>query len=266
MHPLLGGADVRRRWEYLVDRSSGWVEARGYPAYAYIVAVVLGMASWLVNVRNTIHPEYPNHYSHDVFDGWSHVVGFVVFKICLFASWVVVFPIVGYLLLMMSYATWATLHSAQRNKLLAARVTHPDGCYGFAKFGELNISILAPFLLAYAVMLSLWLTHARPYETLLLPMAGMTIAFLSASYFALYPLYIVIRDARTKMFDKLRDQATELNDEDRTQFTIERLCFESAKSTPYDSGMRLFLLAMRGLTIGTTAVTFFVRYRGLIGI
>jgi hypothetical protein len=227
---------------------------------------VLGMSFWLVNVRNTIHPEYPDHYSHDVFDGWSHKVGFLVFKVCLFNSWVVVFPIVGYLIVSMSYATWATLHSAQRNGLLAARVTHPDGCYGFAKFGELNISILAPFLLAYAVMLSLWLTHAKPYETLLLPMAGMTVVFLVASYFALYPLYIVIRDARAKIFDKLKDQATDLNDQDRMQFAIERLCFESAKSTPYAPGTRLFLLAMRGVTIGTTAVTFFVRYRGLIGI
>jgi hypothetical protein len=206
--PLHASDDVQRRWESLVKRSTGWIEARGYPAYAYILCVLLGMAFWLVNVRNTIHPEYSNHYSHDVFDGWSHAFGFVAFKICLFTSWVVVFPIVGYILVMMSYATWATLHSAQRNGLLAARVTHPDGCYGFAKFGELNISILAPFLLAYAVMLSLWLTHAKPYETLLLPMAGMTIVFLMVSYFALYPLYVVIHDARTRMFVKLRKQTT----------------------------------------------------------
>src|SRR5580704_11082165 len=28
--PLLGGDGVRRRWETLVNRSTGWVEARGY--------------------------------------------------------------------------------------------------------------------------------------------------------------------------------------------------------------------------------------------
>ena len=146
--PLLPGDDARRRWESLVERSSGWVEARGYPAYFYIFAVVLGMVGWIENIRNTIHPELPGNYSHDVFDGFSHIFGFVVFKICLFTSWVIVFPIVGYLLLMMAAGTWVALHSAQRGRLLAARVTHPDGCYGFAKFGLLNVSILAPFLLA----------------------------------------------------------------------------------------------------------------------
>lgn len=264
--PLTKDVQARKRWKSLVDRATGWIDGRGPSAYVYLLMVLLGAFGWITNVRKTIHPELPVNFSHDVFDGWSHIFGFVAFKFCLFTSWVIIFPIVGYLLVMMACGTWVTLHAAKRDKLLAARVTHPDRCYGFANFGELNVSLLAPFLLAYGVMLSLWLTHAKPYESLLLPMAGMTMVFLLVSYLTIYPLYDVIRAARSKLFDKLRDHNGDPESQNGMQFAIELLCYQSAKAGPYDSSTEAVLLAMRGITVAATAITLFGQYRGLVGI
>jgi hypothetical protein len=266
--PLQPDVVTRRRWLRLVRRQLDWINGKGNRAFAYVLCLFPGIAGWIVNIRQTaIDPH--RSYFHDVFDGKSHIAGFVVFKICLFDSWVIVFPIVGYLILTMSYSTWSILYAAKRNGLFLPSVTHPDGCYGFAKFGVLNVSLLWPFLLAYAVMLSLLATHARPYESIVVPLVGMTIVFVVVSYFVLFPLYFCIRDARKKVFTRLLRQSSEAEDldaEGRSRFVVERLCYTSASSTPYAGSTRLVLTGMRAVTIGTAAFKLFEQYHGLIGI
>jgi hypothetical protein len=204
-----------------------------------------------------------------VFDGRSHLAGFIVFKICLFASWVVVFPVVGYLIVTMSFATWLILHSALRRGLLAGSVIHPDSCYGFSSFGALNVSLLWPFLLGYAVMFSLLVTHAKPYETLIIPLCIMTAVFIIVSYLLIHPLYSCIRKTRRNVFERLKRQGDEtgsMNQSQKSQFLVERLCYSSASSTPYSKSTRLVLAGMRAVTVGATAFKLFEQYHGLVGI
>src|SRR5712691_38454 len=59
-----------------------------------LLLVITGFLSWLNNVYQTIDP-IP-FYRHDVFDAASHRLGFIVYKICLFVSWVIVYPIAGF--------------------------------------------------------------------------------------------------------------------------------------------------------------------------
>ncbi len=233
----------------LTQRFSGWTSGAGYAAFGYLLCVVLGLFSWANNIRQTIDPL--SYYGHDVFDSFSHPLGFAAYKLCLFTSWVLLYPIVGYAMLTMTVGTWALLKQIRARNLLRPDVTHPDNCYGLRCFGALTVALIAPYLIVYGVMFSLLWTHGSFYRSISIPLVSITILILATSYLVFMPSYLIFRDARAKVYDEMLSRSGQLqrrDDNDILQFAVERVCFAHAEM-PYSGTAKVLLFVMNALPL-----------------
>ena len=238
------------------------VRARGNGVLLYVLFVVVGLFAWIQNVWLTGNPDGPVRHPifahHDVFDSGRHIWSFIAFKACLFLSWVVVYPIVGFKFLTTALATWSILRSAERDSLVLPRVEHPDGCYGLKNVGTLNIAILSPYMLAFIVMFSLLITHQMLYGSVLIPLAGVTVIFLFSSFVVIWPAHLMLWKARDMEYRDLSRSAQNgppTKDKDLLRFTAKRLFFSAANASPYSETTKILILAMRA----TPALAFALR-------
>ena len=258
--PVRPGPDVKDQLSGLLRKWIRVVRARGYSALLYALFVIVGLFAWIQNVWFTADPDGPVRHPifahHDVFDSGRHLWGFVTFKACLFLSWVVVYPIVGFKFLTTAMATWTILRSAQRNCLVLPRVEHPDGCYGLKNVGTLNIAILSPYLLSFFVMFSLLITHQMLYGSILIPLIAVTIIFLISSFVVIWPAHLMLWRARDREYRDLTTSARNgapTKDKDLLRFTARRLFFSAAKASPYSETTKVVILAMRAMPAAALA-------------
>lgn len=260
--PLRPAPGVRSRFHSSLRKWILVIRARKNSSFLYVLLVVLGLYAWLQNVWLTANPDGPVRHPifahHDVFDSGRHIWSFVAFKACLFLSWVVVYPIVGFKFLTAALATWTILRTAERECLVLPRVEHPDGCYGLKHVGTLNIAILAPYMLAFIVIFSLLITHQMLYGSILIPLAAVTVIFLASSFVVIWPAHLMLWKARDKEYRDLTRSAREgppSKDKDFLRFTARRLFFSAANASPYSETTKILILAMRA----TPALAFAVR-------
>ncbi|MCW3848087.1 hypothetical protein OF829_12625 [Sphingomonas sp. LB-2] len=242
-----------------------WVRGKGTAALFYALCLITGLFAWTYNVASTIDPlgalRHPIFAHHDVFDSGLHMRSFIAFKACLFLSWVVVYPIVGFKLVTIIIATRSILRRAEKHGLLQPRVEHPDGCYGLKNVGTLNIAILVPCLLAFFVMFALLVTHQMMYESILIPLIVVSTVFLVTSFIVIWPAQMVLWQARDKEFRDLAKSSRQpppASDRDLFQFTARRFFFSAAKASPYSDTTKVIILAMRATPpVVSLAIHFF---------
>jgi hypothetical protein len=231
-----------------------YLSARRNSKYAYLLCIIVGVLAWANNIHQTINPE--PYYHHAVFDSLSHPFGFAAYKFCLLLSWVFVYPTIGFLLVTMSVSTFRILRMARTKQLFSLRVTHPDNCYGLRNFGTLNVSLLAPYLLVYVLMLSIMLTLGL-YPSIEIPLILVTLLFLIMSYVVIIPAYGLLKEARSTTFSELAAQSrTGASSADRKtlEFAVERLCFATATSSPYTQNAKILLNVLRVIPFAATTL------------
>lgn len=250
--PLCSGRDSRRTMWQLLHRYVPFVRGKGPSAFLYLLMVVVGLYCWAKNVQGTFDPTGADRYvifdHHDVFDSGNHPWSFVIFKVCLFVSWVVIYPIVGFKFLTVAISTRAILRAADLNGILCPRVEHPDCCYGLKNVGTLNIALLAPYVLVFIAIFSLLLTHNIIYDSLKIPLIAVSLMFIATSYVVIRPVYSILSRSRRKIYEELAE--TSLEDSSSSQrrlhaFTSKRLLFSVANATPYTDGTKWIIAAMR---------------------
>lgn len=243
-------------------RYMAFVQGRDSGRFLYAFFVIIGLLCWINNIVKTVNP-IP-YYRHDVFDAYAHFNGFIAYKVCLFLSWVIVYPISGYLLISISLSTWIILERCRRRRLLTLRVTHPDNCYGLASLGTLNISLLWPYLLGYIVIFSLMITHGSWYEAALIPLAVLSGLLLTMSYVVIMPASSILSFAKTAAYDELiranrsgTGQSQYRNN--ISEFALMRLCYVTADATPYTGNAKIIMAAIRLVPIVTFALNLLKR-------
>jgi len=219
----------------------------------YAMCVITGALSWLNNIRQTIDPE--KYYGHQVFDAFQFALGFSATKIALFVSWVLIYPACGFVALLLPIFTFRILRTIETQSLLKPSVFHPDGCYGFAALGKLNISLLIPFVIAFFVALAILLTHEHIYASIVVPLVSITVIILFVSFITIYPILAQIRDVRNRQYTRLKDRGKDIAKLDFAEslsFGIERICFGLSNDTPYSRDAKMLLIAFRVIPIVIT--------------
>ncbi|MDR3410747.1 MAG: hypothetical protein P4L87_07360 [Formivibrio sp.] len=261
--PVRQSTDSQRELLRLVSPFLKFIAGEGRAIFTYLLCISIGALSWLNNIRQTI--DAVPFYHHEVFDSLSHPYGFLAYKICLFVSWVIVYPIAGFLLVSMSISTYVVLQRAWKAKIIRPHVTHPDNCYGFRDVGSLNIALLSPYLLTYALMFTIIATLGL-YESILLPLVGLTVVFLAMSYIVLMPAYKLLQEVKDTTFQELLRQSETIrakNTDNTIEFTVARLCFVTATASPYSEKAKIVLVAFRSIPIITVAIKILERFHVL---
>lgn len=225
----------------------------------YLFLVILGCLSFANNIVQTCSPA--EYYGNDVFDASQYTLGFLTNKFNLFLSWVVVYPIAAFFCLTMSVSLYAILKQFRDSGQLVAEMHHPDKCFGHARLGTLNLVLMTPYFLTYNVMFFLAETHESTYMSLIIPLIGMTVIFILASYMTLYPLAAFIRSESAKQVDNIQTQlqyAMHSGVKPTIRVAIDSLYISMMHSTPYSKNSQRLLTALRAATITMTAYkTFF---------
>ena len=92
---------------------------RGVARLWYALFVLIGFMSWLTNIMQSMEPFV--YFSGDVFDSVAHQYGFAAFRVSLFVSWVIVYPIAGYVLLGTSVSSYLLLSKLTMAQMLCPR-------------------------------------------------------------------------------------------------------------------------------------------------
>jgi hypothetical protein len=263
--PAAGDQSRRKRLTLLVQKYVSWIGGHGYSAFGYVACVIFGFLCWANNVYQTQNPT-PT-FKHDVFDSTQHMAGFLIYKLCLFVSWVIVYPIVGYVMVTMTLAIWIVLQICRRNHLLNLHVTHPDNCYGLRSFGTLGIYVMFPYLTAYFVMFSLLITHGSLYGSITIPLAGMTALIASATYIILVPGYALFKQAKRQTYADLLSRSEEGStrpDSETLHFTVQRLCYAATDSSPFSIKTKFILVVVNLIPLSGLSLTSLGQYFALI--
>jgi hypothetical protein len=250
--PLVPGRKSKALVKGLLRPPIRFIRLRTNGVYLYILLVAVGFLSWLNNIYQTQDPK--TFYLHDVFDSTLHPFGFTAHKAVLFVSWVLIYPAVVYVNASLCVSTRVILARLRKRKLIAPIVAHPDGCYGFAKLGQLNVLLLWPYTLTFIVIFALLITHEHPYLTVDIALIAFTIGFFALSGITIQPILKEARAARRKVYDRLAKQSNSIRSTDANlQFGIERLIFGMATGSPYNTSSRAALTVMKAVPIVITA-------------
>lgn len=243
-------ANGRKKIRDLLRRQLPFVRAQGYFALVFVLIVIVGVYAWITNITQTYNP-IPT-YHHQVFDSGKYLASFLAFKVCLFISWVIIYPIVGYQFISIALSTFIILHRATISNLICPIVTHPDSCYGLRNVGTLNVAILAPYILVFVAIFAVMATHDLIYGTLRVPLAAVSIAFFLTSFLVIWPVYALLRRSRDKAYASLlgKQGPGGLNrDVNGYEFAVERFHFNVANASPYSATARIILVGMRSLPV-----------------
>lgn len=226
--------------------------------YVYILLVLTGFLCWLNNLRQTVDPV--EIYGNDVFDSYQYYWGYFANKLNLFSSWVLVYPLVGFLLVCMSVSTRQVLHQLALTNDLAPNVLHPDGCYGMLNLGVLNLSLLIPYLLSYSVIFALLLTHETQYFSIVAALVGLTLVMIAASFLTIRPITRLGKTVKNQTFKKLKEKSEAYNGNRKSidaRFAFERLCYVTARASPYSKWVQAAINTARLLPLFLTAYRLF---------
>jgi len=236
-----------------------FLEMDGSSKYLYFLIVSFGALCWINNIRQTIDPE-PT-YGNDVFDSAQYVWGFIANKMNLFSSWVVVYPLVGFELVVMSVSIRLILIKITDDDIVAPNVLHPDGCYGMLNLGSLNVSLIFPYFLSYCVVFALLITHENQYFSVIAAMIGLSIVMVSVSFLTIGPIAKLggkIRDETYQRLQKTNKRYNGNNRNPRTRFALELICYLNARPTPYSKWAQTSINFFRIAPAALTAYKLFV--------
>lgn len=256
--PLAQKDTEYRTLKHLMEPHMVFLNMSGRSKYVYFLLVATGCLCWLNNLRQTVDPV--EIYGNDVFDSAQYYWGYYANKLNLFSSWVVVYPLIGFMLVSMSVSTRRVLINLARDNRLKPNVLHPDGCYGMLNLGILNASLLVPYLLSYGVIFALLITHETTYLSVVAALIGLTITMLVASFVTIGPITGVGRKVRDDTYEALEEKSKSYNGNRKTlenRFAFERICFSSARASPYSKWLQTAVNGARVLPVIVTSLKLF---------
>ncbi len=245
--------------KHLVDPHVTFLNMADRSKYVYFLLVATGCLCWLNNLRQTVDPV--EIYGNDVFDSAQYHWGYYANKLNLFSSWVVVYPLVGFMLVSMSVSTRQVLMKLAQDNRLKPNVLHPDGCYGMLNLGILNASLLLPYLLSYGVIFALLITHETTYFSVGAALVGLTITMLVASFVTIGPITGVGRRVRNDTYEVLEEKSKTYNGNRKTlenRFAFERICFATARASPYSRWLQTAVNSARVMPVVATSLKLFM--------
>lgn len=232
-----------------------FINLKGNGIFLYVLMVVIGALGWINNIYQTTDPV--RFFGHKVFDSTEYLFGFIANKFVLFVSWVLIYPACGFITLTMCISTFLILQKLKSDELIIPSVYHPDGCYGFSALGKLNIYLMVPFLIAFLVLFSILITHARIYTSIVVPLIFLTIIVLGVSVITIYPIVSQAKEIEGVIYDKLRTQSRTFSALDfgsALSFGTERLCFALSSGSPYSKSSKALLTVLRAIPVSVTII------------
>lgn len=152
----------------------------------YFLFVAFAVLFWINNAIQTTNPLY--YYKHNIFDSIDYINGYIVMRVVLFVSWVVVMPYAMYVSLCICFSIYKIFRSLEKKNLIHFNPFHPDDCGGFSYFGSINTMLISSILVVYLELIVVLFTHRHLNPGLLSGFLLATATFLFFSFYMIIPV------------------------------------------------------------------------------
>lgn len=211
----------------------------------YLLITAFALLFWTNNAIQTTDPLH--YYRHNLFDSVDYIHGYVVMRIVLFISWVVVMPYAVHVSLCVCVSIFNMFRSLERRKMVYFEPFHPDDCGGFSFLGSINVLLIASVLVVYLELIVVLFTHQHINPGLLSGFVLATVAFLFFSFFMLVPVHRFLLGERKRIGlrwyreQRQRNGATSL---------LQLLYIKSQVSfSPYTAQQKVAVFVARGVPV-----------------
>lgn len=213
-HELMGDIDQyvsssasrleREQLGKLIGSEMKSLALNGRSRFILYFGVVVGLLYLQLNVAKTVFPV--STYGHDVFDSWSHRLGFFAAKIYLTPIFIAVYPFVIFI---GSHITWSmtrVLRFLCDKGVLEINFFHQDRCGGTSRFGYINLQVMLANALLFSVLVGMFLTHQRTYFVTRSALLFCSVLAVLQSLIGVYSVHRFVKQRRDECARKIEEE------------------------------------------------------------
>jgi hypothetical protein len=204
-----------------LDELSAMVELHGkYKFFRYLL--LLGVLFWLANIGVQVLGDSVAKWGL-VLDSKEHPWSFVVGRLHLFYSWIIIMPFVAHVMICSSIQLRKALTAAERQSVLKYDLLNPDQRGGF---GFIDKSLLAFNILIALVYVEVTL-HIETFSRLnvehIVDYAILTLLLVGINKMFFADMYATVKKLRIDALNKVKDEVFR---NDTLSFEILKYCYE----------------------------------------
>lgn len=192
--PVTGNKKAARYIKYCKYKTLRAIRIQANSSTLYY-AMGVGALFWLNNAIQTWAPY--KYYGNDVFDSILHINSYIVFRLILGTSWIVLYPICAYISVLVGVTLFKLLKRLKAHYWLDFDIYHPDKCGGFSYLGNINIAFITTIFVIYFELTVVLLTHDKLNPGLASGFVIISIAFVVVTYAILYPALKYLKEKKS---------------------------------------------------------------------
>jgi hypothetical protein len=191
----------------IINKQMKSISLKTKTKYILIFFGIIGFMSSIVNIYQTVEPI--KYYGNDVFDSYKYFWGFLANKIFLTFIWTLIYPIVGFIVLHVSYSMVIILRYLYQNGILFVDFFHKDNCGGVSNFGYINNLIMGIYINIFFVVFCLFITHSNNYFTLMLSSVLLAGIMIIHNFLIVYYIQKFVKSEKEKLLKKINERLNE---------------------------------------------------------
>jgi hypothetical protein len=193
--------ELNRRLQRLIQRHVKSLSLRSETAWILLFIMVVLLLCWVLNIVKTISPV--DTYGHDVFDGYSHRYSFYAAKAYVLIVFTLVYSMALFVSLHVTISLISILKFLCRNEILLINFFHADNCGGTARFGNINLIILAIYGNFFAIIYAMYQTHRQTYLVMTVSLVSCSVVAGIQSIAAVYYIHKAVAQKRRECIEEV---------------------------------------------------------------
>jgi hypothetical protein len=176
---------TRKYLDRVVARGRAAILLNGPSAQMFLYCAGIGALFWAINAFQTLDPV--KYYANDVFDSIHHKASYLVMRLILGLSWVVLYPYCAVLVFSAAGNIFSATNLLRSKKRLSYKTFHPDRSGGYSYIGNISFLSIMAMLALFCALASVMHTHQKLNLLHISGLIILTVSFLSATYLITWP-------------------------------------------------------------------------------
>lgn len=199
---------IPRGLKVVINRCINSLSLNSKTKYILILFMIVGFFFSIVNIMQTLDPK--KTFGNDVFDAYPYIGGYITNKMFLGFLWTVIYPIIFYVILHVTFSMILIMRYMYNKKILHVDFFNKDNCAGITQLGVINTLIMLIYLNYSKILFWLFYTHKNnDYLTILLPAIGFTVLMFVQNFAGVYYIQKFVKSEKNKYLEKISNKLRE---------------------------------------------------------
>jgi hypothetical protein len=195
--PVDDARSTRRYLQRVVSRGRASILLQGATMQMFLFCAGIGTLFWAINAFQTLDPI--KYYANDVFDSSNHRASYVVMRLILGGSWILLYPYCAIVVLGVAGNIFVATRFLRDRKRLSYKMFHPDRSGGYSYVGNISFLSIMAMLALYCALISVIQTHQKLNVLQISGLLLLTTSFVAATYLITWPTIGFLMEKRRAM-------------------------------------------------------------------